>query len=48
MRKIVYIGIIFPFLFMPRYFMLFGTYEEIVVENIGAIYCSTITRPVIN
>jgi len=38
----------FPFLFMPRYFMLFGTYEEIVVENIGAIYCSTITRPVIN
>ena len=25
-----------PFLFIPRYFMLWGTYEEIVVENIGA------------
>ena len=25
-----------PFLLIPRYFMLWGTYEEIVVENIGA------------
>ena len=25
----------FPFLFMPRSFILLGTYEEIVVENIG-------------
>jgi len=25
-----------PFIFLPRYFMFWGTYEEIVVENIGA------------
>ena len=25
-----------PFIFIPRYFWLLGTYEEIVVENIGA------------
>ena len=26
-----------PFRLIPRYFMLLGTYEEIIVENIGAI-----------
>jgi len=33
--KFIYLGGL-PFLLIPRYFWLWGTYEEVAVENIGA------------